>query len=77
LDHDTNKALLVKHLKDQGEAGAPLSEFRQVLPSLPMKSVQKLLDELRTEGVINVLGQRRWARWYLADAAVFDPKGNT
>ena len=77
LDHGTNKALLLQHLKDQGEAGAPLSEFRQVLPSLPMKAVQKLLEELRNEGVINVLGQRRWARWYLSDAAVFKPTGNT
>jgi len=77
LDHGTNKALLLQHLKDQGEAGAPLSEFRQVLPSLPMKAVQKLLDELRNEGTINVLGQRRWARWYLSDAAVFKPMGNT
>lgn len=66
LDHDTNKALLLKHLKDQGEAGAPLSEFRQVLPALPVKLVQRLLEELRDEGAIHVVGQRRWARWYLA-----------
>lgn len=79
LDHETNKALLLQHLKSQGEAGAPLSEFRQVLPALPMKAVQKLLDELRNDGSIRLLGQRRWARWYLADAAVFtsgaNPKG--
>lgn len=73
LDHGTNKALLLKHLRDQGQAGAPLSEFRQVLPALPVKAVQHLLDELRTEGSIRVLGQRRWARWHLADAAVFNP----
>ncbi|GKT02402.1 putative DNA binding domain-containing protein [Acidovorax sp. SUPP3434] len=76
LDHGTNKALLLQHLKDQGEAGAPLSEFRQVLPSLPMKAVQKLLDELRNEGLIGVVGQRRWARWYLADTSVFKPTGD-
>jgi ATP-dependent DNA helicase RecG len=68
LDHATNKALLLQHLKTQGEAGAPLGEFRQVLPALPAKAVQKLLDELRGEGVIGVVGQRRWARWHLADA---------
>ncbi|WP_343591114.1 ATP-binding protein [Paracidovorax wautersii] len=76
LDRGTNKALLLQHLKDQGEAGAPLSEFRQVLPSLTMKAVQKLLDELRNDGLIGVVGQRRWARWYLADAAVFKPAFN-
>jgi ATP-dependent DNA helicase RecG len=74
LDHGTNKALLVKHLRDQGVAGAPLSEFRQVLPALPTKAVQHLLDELRSEGVIRVLGQRRWARWHLADSPVFASK---
>lgn len=73
LDHDTNKALLVKHLKEQGDAGAPLNEFRQVLPALPTKSVQKLLEELRSEGQIQLVGQRRWARWYLAGTS-FDSK---
>lgn len=73
LDHDTNKALLLQHLKNQGELGAPLSEFRQVLPSLSMKAVQRLLNELRGEGLIGVVGQRRWARWYLAAMAALNP----
>ena len=30
LDHETNKALLLRHLKEQGNSGAPLAEFRQV-----------------------------------------------
>lgn len=72
LDHETNKALLVKHLKDQGDAGAPLREFRQVLPALPVKAVQQLLDELRNEGVITVVGQRKWALWHLVDGAGFN-----
>ena len=75
LDHETNKALLVRHLKEQGNSGAPLAEFKQVLPALPTKSVQALLDELRSEGRVAVVGQRRWARWYLVNSAVFDPKG--
>jgi ATP-dependent DNA helicase RecG len=73
LDHDTNKALLLKHLRDQGGEGAPLSELRQVLPSLPERGVQLLLDELRSEGLIRVHGQRRWARWHLSDSNVFKP----
>jgi ATP-dependent DNA helicase RecG len=35
--------------------------------------VQHLLDELRNEGAIRVIGQRRWARWHLADSPVFNP----
>ena len=73
LDHDTNKALLLKHLRDQNGEGAPLSELRQVLPSLPERGVQLLLDELRSEGLIRVHGQRRWARWHLTDSSVFKP----
>jgi ATP-dependent DNA helicase RecG len=73
LDHDTNKALLLKHLRDQNGEGAPLSELRQVLPSLPERGVQLLLDELRSEGLIRVHGQRRWARWHLTDGSVFKP----
>lgn len=70
LDHDTNKALLLKHLRDHESEGAPLSELRQVLPSLPERAVQLLLDELRSEGLIRVHGQRRWARWHLADCDI-------
>jgi ATP-dependent DNA helicase RecG len=73
LDHHTNKALLLKHLRDQSGKGAPLSELRQVLPSLPERTVQLLLDELRSEGLIRVHGQRRWARWHLADNDAFNP----
>ncbi|MEY4978067.1 MAG: hypothetical protein RLZZ352_337 [Pseudomonadota bacterium] len=73
LDHHTNKALLLKHLRDQRGEGAPLSELRQVLPSLPERTVQLLLDELRSEGLIRVHGQRRWARWHLADNDAFNP----
>lgn len=66
LDRDTNKALLLKHLSKQKEAGAPLAELRQVLPSLPASAVQGLLQELRDEGSALLVGQRRWARWKLA-----------
>jgi len=65
LDHDTNKALLEKHLCSQGETGAPLAELRQVLPAESERAVQRLLDELRDEGKIALQGQRRWARWFI------------
>lgn len=65
LDHETNKALLLKHITDNKEAGTPLGELRQVLPSLSADQIQWLLHELREEGKIHVKGQRRWARWHL------------
>jgi len=69
LDHETNKALLLQHLKVQGDLGAPLSELEQVLPSLPEHKVQRLLYELKAENKILLEGTRRWARWKVAHKA--------
>lgn len=66
LDRETNKALLIKHLSKQEGQGAPLAELRQVLPSLPESAVRDLLREMRTEGQLKLVGERRWARWHLA-----------
>jgi ATP-dependent DNA helicase RecG len=67
LDHDTNKALLLKHLSKQAENGAPLAELRQVLPALPSSAVQSLMSELRDERRVYLVGLRRWARWRLSE----------
>ncbi|MCX6938396.1 MAG: putative DNA binding domain-containing protein [Verrucomicrobia bacterium] len=66
LDHETNKALLLKHLTDTKSKGAPLAELCQVLPALSESGVQRLLAQLRDEGQVTVQGTRRWARWFLA-----------
>ena len=63
LDRDTNKALLLKHIMNIGKEGAPFQELSQVLPSLPRSTIQRLLRELRDEGLIIVSGERRHARW--------------
>ncbi|RYG11285.1 MAG: transcriptional regulator, partial [Burkholderiales bacterium] len=70
LDHETNKALLLKHLTKHRDEGAPLAELRQVLPALSSSAVQGLLHELREEGLVTLVGLRRWARWKLAAPAV-------
>jgi ATP-dependent DNA helicase RecG len=63
LDRETNKELLLKHIRDNGGKGAPLAELRQVLPTLSESAVQRLLDELRCEGRVHLADSRRWARW--------------
>ena len=63
LDHDTNKELLCKHIRDNDADGSPLQELRQVLPALSGKQIQGLLQQLREEGRIRLSGERRWARW--------------
>jgi len=65
LDHETHKALLLRHLHDNSE-GSPLSDLEQVLPQLSRRTVQLLLQELRSEGSVSVTGGRRWARWHAA-----------
>ncbi|MBM2812125.1 MAG: transcriptional regulator, partial [Chloroflexi bacterium] len=68
LDHETNKALLEQHLQNRGYEGAPISELLQVLPSLSLRAIQRLLNEMREEGRVTLAGQRRWARWMLVAA---------
>lgn len=63
LDRETNKALLLQHLREQGGEGAPLSELKQVLPALSEGVIQSLLNELRSAGAVELRGVRRWARW--------------
>lgn len=65
LDHETNKELLLRHIRDNDADGSPLADLRQVLPSLSASQVQGLLHELREEGRVRLEGVRRWARWYL------------
>lgn len=64
LDHETNKALLMKHLSDNQEEGAPKAELRQVLPALSDRSLHRLIEELRTDGFAELRGNRRTARWF-------------
>ena len=69
LDHETNKALLLKHLSDSGNKGCPLRELVQVLPALSPPQVQRLMHELLDEGKARLEGRRRWARWYPQSSA--------
>ena len=67
LDKDTNKALLLKHIQKQGEAGGKMIEFMQVLPMLSMRQIQSLVSELKTEGKIVMKGAKRHALWFVED----------
>ena len=67
LDHETNKALLLKHISDCGDEGAPMVELGQVLPELGRAKIKLLLQELRRDGKIHLQGQRRGSRWHRAE----------
>jgi len=67
LDQETNKALLLKHIRDNAREGSQLDELMQVLPSLSRSQVQYLLKELKTSDLIYFSGQTKAARWYPTD----------
>ncbi len=66
LDHETNKALLMKHLAESAAAGAPMAELLQVLPALSRAHVKRLLRELAAAGQARMSGVTRSARWFAA-----------
>lgn len=70
LDRDQNKELLLKHVRRSGEKGSPMSELQQVLPALSKDQVNGLMDELRRDGLVRLIGARRWAKWAAVGDAV-------
>ena len=64
LDRETNKSLLLKHIRENDLAGSRMEEFRQVLPSLSRSQIQVLLRELVREDKIHKHGATLAARWY-------------
>jgi ATP-dependent DNA helicase RecG len=75
LDQEEGKLLLLKHLEHKGEAGAPLTELAQVLPSKSKRQVQHLLNRLADDG--KALAPRRGpgAAWKLARFGTLNPSG--
>jgi ATP-dependent DNA helicase RecG len=69
LDRETNKALLVRHLRESGDDGCPISELQQVLPAQSRDQLKRLLGELRREGRAQLVGERRGARWRVEEGS--------
>ena len=64
LDRETNKALLLKHVRDSAEDGARMEEVQQVLPALSRHQILLFLTQLRQDGAVYFGGQRRGTRWF-------------
>lgn len=64
LDRETNKELLLKHIRDREKEGAPFMELQQVLPGQSRSQIQVLLRELRKENRIYCVGVTSAARWF-------------
>lgn len=64
LDRETNKALLLKHIRENNEAGTPFKELQQVLPGLSRDQIRVLMRELRENGKVYCKGKTSAARWF-------------
>lgn len=64
LDRETNKELLLKHIRERKPEGTPFKELQQVLPAHNRSQIQVLLRELRSENRIYCLGNTSSARWF-------------
>lgn len=64
LDRETNKELLLKHIRDSGPEGCKGTDFAQVLPHLSRASIYRLLAELKEGGKIRVEGKTKAGRWF-------------
>jgi len=64
LDRETNRQLLLKHIQDSAGEGATLADLQEVLPGLGRRTIQGMLENLRSEGAVLVEGKTRAARWY-------------
>lgn len=64
LDRDTNKELILKHIRRNGKIGTPLRELTQVLPGHSRGQLQALLRELKQDELIYLVGRTSAARWF-------------
>ena len=65
LDRDTNKELLLKHIRQNNDVGTPFKELQQVLPGLNRNQIQGLMKELKGDGKVVCIGKTSAARWFI------------
>jgi ATP-dependent DNA helicase RecG len=64
LDRETNKELLLKHMRENGAEGTQFRELQQVLPGQNRGQIQVLLRTLRKENRAYCVGKTSGARWF-------------
>lgn len=65
IGKEAEKALLMKHIEDYNDEGAPMADLLKVLPNRERPYIKRLLAELRQENQISVVGATKAARWFL------------
>lgn len=67
LDRDTNKELLLRHIRQNNAVGTPFKELQQVLPGHNRNQIQVLMRELKDDEKVVCKGKTRAAKWYIAE----------
>ena len=67
LDRETNKELLLKHIRENNAVGPPFKELQQVLPGHSRGQIRVLMRELRDSGRVLCEGKTSSARWYATE----------
>lgn len=70
LDRETNKELVLKHLREKDSEGSPFRELQQVLPGQSRGQIQALLRELRKENRVYCTGNTSGARWFAGESPI-------
>jgi ATP-dependent DNA helicase RecG len=63
-DRETNKELILKYIRKNGEKGTPFKELQQMLPGRSRKQIYSLLNDLRNKGKIELQGRTNNATWH-------------
>ncbi len=63
LDRETNKELILKHLKVHKKG--VIRDFEDMLPMLTQRQIRYLLEILRNEGKIHLVGSKKASYWEL------------
>lgn len=64
LDKETNKELLIKHIRSNVKKGSKFIELQQVLPALSRDQIKQLLKELKSQGLIHLQGKTSASAWF-------------
>ena len=65
LDRNTNKELLLKHIREHNEVGTSFKELQQVLPGHSRNQIQVLMRELKEAGKVICKGKTSAAKWFI------------
>lgn len=63
-DRNVHKALLLKHVRVNAGTGVKFEELQRLLPDVGRIQIQRLLRELRRDGLVENRGETKATRWF-------------